>query len=210
MLKALIQILESLQQALEHLGGWGYLVYAGIFLGLQCLLFPCMPMAIAAGFFFGFGRGWFALHLGCFLGATVNFWLARSVARDWVQNKFGSHEKFRLIDRAIGREGWKIVALLRLVPIPYGLSNYSFGLTPVRYVPYIIATMVMIQPANSLFLWIGATSQGELASVLNGRHRHPLEYVVLAVGMIAAFVVMIHMSRIAHAAVNKSDSDAQK
>jgi uncharacterized membrane protein YdjX (TVP38/TMEM64 family) len=202
MLALLVRFLENLQQFLDQLGGWAVLAFALVFLAVQMLMIPGAPLGLAAGFFFGFGRGWVALMLGCTLGATVNFWIARTLARDWVQRKFGSHEKFQLIDRAIAREGWKIVALLRFVPIPFGLANYSYGLTPVRFVPYILATFFAIIPTNSLFVWIGATSQGELATLLGkGRPRHPLEYVLLVVGIIAAVFALRFVARIAKGAV---------
>jgi uncharacterized membrane protein YdjX (TVP38/TMEM64 family) len=209
MTSALIRLLENFQVWLEQLGGWAILAFAGVFVLAQLMMFPAAPLAIAAGFFFGFGKGWVALMLGCTIGATVNFWIARSLAREWVQRKFGGNPKFRVIDRAIAREGWKIVALLRFVPIPFGFANYSYGLSPVRYVPYILATFFAIIPANSLLLWIGATSQGELAAILGkGRARHPLEYVLLTVGLVAAVLVLRHVTKIARTAVERG-GDAQ-
>ncbi len=206
MLNALIHFLERLQVTLEQLGGWGILAFAGIFLVVQLVLIPGAPLAIAAGFFFGFGKGLVAVMLGCLLGATVNFWIARSLARGWVQRRFGGNPKFRVIDRAVEREGWKIVTLLRFVPIPFGLSNYSYGLTGIHFVPYLLATFFGVIPANSLLVWIGATSQGELAAVLGkGRARHPLEYVLLVVGFIAAIIVLRHITKIARAAVARGN-----
>ena len=204
MMSALIRFLETFQLWLEQMGGWAVLAFVGVFVGVQLMLLPGAPLAMAAGFFFGLGKGWVALMIACTLGATVNFWIARTVARDWVQRKFGANPKFQVIDRAIAREGWKIVALLRFVPIPFGLANYSYGLTHVRYVPYIVATFFAIMPANSLLVWIGATSQGELATILGkGRPRHPLEYVFLAVGLIAAILVLRHLTKIARSAVEQ-------
>ncbi len=206
MLNALIHFLERLQLSLEQLGGWAVLAFAGMFLVVQMVMIPVAPFAIASGFFFGFGQGLLALMLGCVLGATVNFWVARRLARGWVQRKFGNNPKFRVIDRAVEREGWKIVALLRFVPIPFGLSNYSYGLTGIHFVPYLVATCLGVIPANSLLVWIGATSQGELAAVLGkGRARHPLEYVLLIVGFIAALIVLRHITKIARAAVARGN-----
>jgi uncharacterized membrane protein YdjX (TVP38/TMEM64 family) len=207
MLNALIHFLEKLQLSLDQFGGWAVLAFAGIFLVAQLFLVPVAPFAIAAGFFFGFGRGWLAVMLGCLLGATVNFWISRRLARGWVQRKFGANPKFRVIDRAIEREGWRIVVLLRFVPIPFGFANYSYGLTGIHFVPYVLASFCGVIPANSLLVWIGATSQGELANVLGkGRPRHPLEYVLLLVGLIAAILVLRHITKIARAAVARGDT----
>ena len=198
----MIQFLTNLQHSLEHMGGWALLAFAGLFVLMQMFMIPVSPMGMAAGFFFGFGRGWVALALGCALGATVNYFISRSVARAWVQRKFGATEKFQIIDRAIARGGWKIVALLRFVPIPFGLANYCYGLTPIRYWPYLAATCLAIIPANSLFVFLGATSQGELATVLGkGRPRHPMEYVLLVAGIVAAVLVLRYVAKVAKVAV---------
>jgi uncharacterized membrane protein YdjX (TVP38/TMEM64 family) len=205
MLSALIRLLENFQQMLDGMGGWAVLAFAVVFVGVQLMMLPGAPLGIAAGFFFGFGKGWLALTLGCMLGATLNFWIARSLARGWVQRKFGENPKFRVIDRAIEREGWKIVALLRFVPIPFGLANYSYGLSPVRYVPYILATFFAIIPANSLLVWIGSESQGELATILGkGRPRHPMEYVLLIAGIVAAILALRHITKIARSTVART------
>jgi hypothetical protein len=74
----------------------------------------------------------------------------------------------------------------------------------VRFVPYIVATFFAIIPVNSLFVWIGATSQGELAALLGkGRARHPLEYVLLIAGIVAALFALRLIARIAKNAVAK-------
>ena len=207
MLDQVIHLLESLQHTLNHFGGWAMLAFAAVFVGAQLFMIPVAPLGLAAGFFFGFGHGWLALMLGCALGASVNYLIASRFARAYVHRKLSGNDKFRLIETAIDRGGWKIVALLRLVPIPFGLANYCYGLTPIRYLPYLVATCLAITPANSLFVWMGATSQGELASVLGkGRPRHPMEYALLAAGIIAAALVLRYVAKVAKSAVDKENA----
>jgi uncharacterized membrane protein YdjX (TVP38/TMEM64 family) len=204
MLDYLIQFLTNLQHSLDQMGGWALLAFAGLFVVMQIFMVPVSPMGMAAGFFFGFGRGWLALMLGCALGAALNFIISRKLARAWVHRKFGASEKFQLIDRAIGRGGWKIVALLRFVPIPFGLANYCYGLTPIRFWPYLGATCLAIIPANSLFVWMGATSHGELATLLGkGRAKSPMEYALLVVGILAAVLVLRYVAKVAKVAVER-------
>ena len=51
--------------------------------------------------------------------------LCRYVARDRVQQFAASNPKFAAIDKAIGRNGFRVVALLRLSPLlPLAASNY--------------------------------------------------------------------------------------
>jgi uncharacterized membrane protein YdjX (TVP38/TMEM64 family) len=202
MLEHIIHFLEQLHKTVLDLHGAGILVFAGVFVVAQLFMVPVSPLGLAAGFFFGFGRGWLALMLGCALGASVNFLISRHFARGVVTRQLGNNEKFRIIDSAIGREGWKIVALLRFVPIPFGIANYCYGLTPVRFWPYLAASCVAIIPANSLFVWMGATFQGSLASLVGkGRPIHPLEYALVGIGFLAAVIALRHVAKIARAAV---------
>ena len=203
MVQFLIPFLEHTRQTLLDLHGLGILAFAGIFVAAQFFMIPVAPLGLAAGFFFGFRMGWLGLMLGCAIGASVNFLISRHLARDRVARWLNHHEQFRLIDSAIGREGWKIVALLRFVPIPFGLANYCYGLTPVRFWPYLAATCVAIIPPNSLFVWIGSTGQ-DLASLLGkGRPIHRLEYGLLGVGIVAAIIALRHLSKVARSAVRR-------
>ena len=133
MLEHLVQFLERLQQSIQEMHGLGIFAFAGVFVLAQMLMVPVAPLGLAFGLFFGFTHGWLGLMLGCAIGASVNFLISRHLARKAVTRWLGSNEKFRLIDSAVAREGWKIVALLRFVPVPFGLANYCYGLTPVRF-----------------------------------------------------------------------------
>ncbi len=205
MLEQLLHYLEALQGWVNEHPGSGVFVFAGAFLFVQLFMLPVSPLGMAAGLFFGFWKGLFALSLGCFLGATVNFFLVRWFARDFVRRKLAGNEKFRIIDTAIAREGWRIVALLRFVPIPFGLANYCYGLTPIRYLPYIAATSVAIIPANSFFTWLGSTFNGELSALVKGRPRHPMEYVFLALAILAAALALRMVAKSARSAVARGN-----
>ena len=202
MLEHLVQFLEHLQQSIQDMHGLGILAFAGIFVLAQMIMVPVAPLGMAFGLFFGFTQGSLGLMLGCALGASINFLISRHLARAAVTRWLGGNEKFRMIDSAVAREGWKIIALLRFVPIPFGLANYCYGLTPVRFWPYLAATCTAIIPANSLFVWMGSTFHGSLSSLVGkGRQHHPLEYVFLGVGVIAAVLVLRYVAKVARNAV---------
>jgi uncharacterized membrane protein YdjX (TVP38/TMEM64 family) len=206
LLQDLLARLEMWRGTLQALGWWGVLAFAGAVAVLQMGLIPLAPFALAGGAIFGFTKGFVALTLGTNLGATVNFLIARHVARGMVTRYLAHHEKFRAIDAAVGREGGKIVALLRMCPLPFGLANYCYGLTAVRFWPYALATFIAIIPANILFVWAGATAQEGLAAATGtGRARGWFEYVLLGVGLIAAFCALTYITRIAKAAVAKGE-----
>jgi uncharacterized membrane protein YdjX (TVP38/TMEM64 family) len=48
----------------------------------------------------------------------------------WIQRK----PSFVAVDKAVAREGWKIVFLTRLSPLfPFNFQNYAYGLTSVSF-----------------------------------------------------------------------------
>lgn len=203
MKEQIVQYLVSLQSWLADHPSSSVFAFAGLFLLAQMCMLPVSPMGLAAGLFFGFWKGLGVLMFACAIGATVNFLLVRYFARDFVRRKLAGNDKVRLIELAIAREGWKIVALLRFVPIPFGLANYCYGLTPIPYLPYILASCVAIIPANSLVVWMGSTFNGEITALIGGRTRHPLEYVFLGVGLLAAIFALKVLAKAARAAVNR-------
>ena len=92
------------------------------------------------------------LRIGNSLGRCA-FLIARYLARDWVYSKARTHRRFSAVDRAIVRESWKIVGLLRLSPvIPFSVSNYLYGLTSVPFWSYLLATWIGTMPGTLMYV----------------------------------------------------------
>ena len=203
----LMSWIESSRGYFEHLGWLGVLLFALVITAAQMVVLPVSPLALATGVIFGFWGGLLTTSLGTGLGVAVNFLVARYLARGAVSHRLARNEKFRLIDAAIGREGWKIVALLRFVPMPFGLANYAYGITAIRFFPYLITSVLTILPTNIFFVWLGSsTSEGMQALAGGSRPRHPFEYVLMVAGLIGFFVALTYIGKIARAAVAKGDA----
>lgn len=199
--------LTSSQDYFQRMGWTGVLLYAGVIVLVQLFLAPLSPAAIAGGLIFGIGRGFVAITLGTAIGSALNFVLARYVARGFVASRIQRNEKFQLIDTAIGREGWKIIALLRLCPIPFGFANFAYGLTAIPFPHYYFATLVAIVPGNFFFVWLGATANAGLEAALGtDRPRHPFEYVLMALGLVAGFAAVMYLGKIARVALKRVES----
>jgi uncharacterized membrane protein YdjX (TVP38/TMEM64 family) len=73
------------------------------------------------------------------IAASVAFLIARYFARDRILKLVKGNKKFLAIDKAIGENGFGVVTLLRLSPLlPFSLGNYLYGLTSVKFVPYVL------------------------------------------------------------------------
>ncbi len=202
------KILDS-QQFFQGLGWLGVLAYAAVIVVVQIVCLPLSPLAVAGGLIFGLGPGFAAITIGTGAGAVVNFFASRYLARATVQRWLAHHEKFKLIDAAIGREGWKIIALLRFCPIPFGIANYSYGLTAVRFLPYWVATVVAIIPGNFFFAWFGASSKDALSAVSGASQATPPGKIIFTVlGLVAFFCALTYVTKIAKAAVARSGAES--
>lgn len=73
------------------------------------------------------------------IAASVAFLIARYFARDRILKLVKGNKKFLAIDKAIGENGFGVVTLLRMSPLlPFSLGNYLYGLTSVKFVPYVL------------------------------------------------------------------------
>ncbi len=90
----------------------------------------------------------------------------------------------------MGREGRRIVFLLRLSPVfPYNLLNYALGLTRVRFIDYVVASLGMI-PGIFLYVYMGRIV-GDVAALAAGAEmERPTGYYVLLVAGFAATVAV--------------------
>jgi hypothetical protein len=76
---------------------------------------------------------------------------------------FERHPRFRAVDLAISEGGWKVVAMLRLTPVvPFSISNYLFGLTAIRFVPYLLASWLFMLPGGFMYVYFGHVGRAGL------------------------------------------------
>lgn len=134
-----------------------------LFFGLAALIvFPRTILIVAAGASFGIGAAPIILVAGT-AGGTLAFLLARYIASGWFRRKLEQRSKLEAIAEAVDKEGWRIVALMRLgAPVPSALQNYLFGLTRIHPMSFILATLVFSAPQVFLFTFLGATGRASL------------------------------------------------
>lgn len=185
------------------LGAAGKALYALVYAVATVLLFPASLLTIAAGFAFGLGWGIAIVWVGATAGAALAFLIARHLARERVEKAARKSENFRAIDRAVGEKGWKIVALLRLSPlVPFSLSNYLYGLTAIRFGPYLLASAAGMLPGTVLYVYLGVAGRAAAAASA-GEKRSPLEWAALALGLAATVVATVLITRIARSELRK-------
>ncbi len=197
------QWMKSFTGWVRHLGVPGAFVFVGVYALAAVLFLPGAIFTIAAGLVYGIAGGTAVALVGATLGASLAFLTGRYLLRKRIESSFKKNKKFAAIDKAIGKQGWKIVALLRLSPlIPFNASNYFYGITSIGFVPYVLASFCGMLPGTLLYVYLGAIGQAGIGG--GGKKGHsPLEWTFLGVGLLATIGVTVFVSRLAKKALKE-------
>ena len=192
---------------------WGLIILALAYIPAALVLFPASLLTLGAGAVFGVPEATLAISLGSTLAASVAFLVGRTLARRWVEEKIAGSPRFRALDRAVAANGFRIVLLTRLSPaFPYGLLNYAYGLTKVRFRDFVLASWIGMLPGTLLYVYLGRGAKGiaELATALfTGRAgaRDFEQALLLFVGLLATVVVTVLVTRIARQSLRQALDD---
>lgn len=192
----------------ESLGPWGPIAFVVGYAAAVVGFVPGSLLTLTAGAIFGLVEGTLLVLLAATLGATTAFLLARTVARQWVARRIEGDARFAAIDRAIGREGFRIAFLLRLSPaFPFSLLNYALGLTRIGLRDYVLASIGML-PGTLLYVYSGRVA-GEIATLAGGAAppRGAGYYAVVGLGFVATILVTLIVTRIARSALARASED---
>lgn len=195
--------IPAFAERVDALGAWGPIAFIAGYIVAAVAFIPGSLLTLAAGAIFGLARGTLYVIVGATLGACAAFLVSRYVARSFVERRVASNPRFATLDRAIGAEGRKIVFLLRLSPVfPFNLLNYALGLTQVRFVDFLVASIGML-PGTLLFVYYGKLA-GDVAILAGGAApaRGSGYYLLLAMGLVATVIVTTIVTRLARKALS--------
>lgn len=195
----LLQWIETFRLWAQQFGVLGIFIYGGFFALVTILMLPCLPLTLLAGFTFGLAGGLTAIMFGILVSAAFGFLFSRYAARETVARHLKKYPRFQAMDRAIAKEGWKIVGLLRMCPVPFGITNYLYGLSAIPFWHYMAATLVGMLPGNVMFVYLGVVGKRTAEGP-----RDPLEYVVAGLAVAALITVTLLLRRMAQNAAAKA------
>ncbi len=198
-------LLKDILVWIESLGSIGAIAFIGIYIVSTVAFLPAFILTLGSGVLFGVWLGSIYVFIGATVGSILAFLVGRYLARDWVAKKIADNDQFRAIDRAVGKEGLKIVLLTRLSPaFPFNLLNYAFGVTGVSVQDYVIGSIGMI-PGTIMFVYIGSLA-GNLALIgTDAQPTNPtLQWTIRIVGLIATVAVTVYVTRLAKQALAES------
>ncbi len=161
---------DRLQLLLNQTGVWTPLIYIAIYVLATVLILPSTALNLTAGAIFGLWWGTLWTSIAAIIAAVVSFSFTRTVGRDVVALKLGRN--FREMDDRLQQGGLFYMFALRLLPIiPYGLVNFTAGLTSIKFRDYFLGTLLGTIPGILPFVMLGsfglrAIQTGEILPLL--------------------------------------------
>ena len=196
---------KELKKWIESLGIWGPVALGIIYVFATILFVPGTILTLVAGAVFGLVTGFITVSIASVVGASLAFLIARYFARDKVASMAENNRHFDAIDKAIEEGGWKVVGLLRLSPaIPFNVQNYLYGLTKVKFWPYVLTSWIAMMPGTFMYIYLGNVSGAALGG---DQEKSVGQWVLLGVGLLATVAVTVYITKLAKSKLDE-DVDA--
>jgi uncharacterized membrane protein YdjX (TVP38/TMEM64 family) len=150
---------DRLREWISSYGVWGPIVYIIFYSIAPSLMLPGVPITVAGGVLFGPIGGTIYTSIGATIGASIAFLISRYLGRDWVDAML--KDRWKELDAEVDRQGWKIVAFTRLIPLfPFNMLNYAFGLTRIRFSHYVLASFIFMLPGIVAYIVFSSSLLG--------------------------------------------------
>jgi len=194
------EAVSALRRWAHDRGAGGMVGFGAGYVLLALLFVPGAVLTMAAGAVYGVGWGLVVVAVATTVADAAAFLLGRHVARGAVLRLMDRHPRFRVVDRAVSRGGWRIVALVRLNPtLPYSASNYLFGVTGVPFLTFLASSAVFTLPGAWAYLYAGFVG----VETLGGEARTAAEWAVLLFGLAVTVAAVAYVTVLARRALDE-------
>lgn len=197
----LSQGLNNANDWIANLGAWGPIAFIIIYIIATIFLIPGSALTLGGGLIFGVVKGSILVSIASVAGATLAFLIGRYLLRTWVEKQIDTQPKFKAIDVAVAKQGWKIVGLTRLSPLfPFVFLNYAFGVTKVSLRDFCLASWIGMLPGTIMYVYLG--SLPKTAVEASGGNTDILRLILNILGLLATIAVTIYVTKIAQKALD--------
>jgi uncharacterized membrane protein YdjX (TVP38/TMEM64 family) len=146
---------EALGRFLETAGFWAPVVFVFTYAAGVCLFVPGTLLTGLGAAIFGAYWGFLYVWFGAMIGASVAFFIGRTLGREFAASLVG--DRLKKYDDAIERNGFATVLYLRLVYFPFTPMNFGMGLTKVHFWDYFFGTGLGIIVGTFIFTFFIGT-----------------------------------------------------
>ena len=159
----LTEPVSRVQAWVSGLGAWAPVAFIAIYVGTTLMAGPGLPFTLAAPLLFGPLPAFAIMVVASTLTAASAFLIARHLARDAVARRIAGNRWFARLDRLIDQHAWIIIPFVRIVPVPFALNNYGFGLTSISFWRYLLLSEIGMVPMNAVLVLGAGSAVGQVS-----------------------------------------------
>ena len=129
---------------------------------------PAFMITLSNAAIFGWWQGAILSWSSAMVGAALCFFVARGLGRDVVE-KFAGKGALAGVENYFEKYGTKTILVCRLLPfVSFDAVSYFAGLTPMKFLPFFIATGIGQTPATIVYSYVGGMLTGGARIMMTG------------------------------------------
>ena len=129
---------------------------------------PAFMITLSNAAIFGWWQGAILSWSSAMVGAALCFLLSRGLGRDVVE-KFAGKGALAGVEGYFEKYGTKTILVCRLLPfVSFDAVSYFAGLTPMKFLPFFIATGIGQTPATIVYSYVGGMLTGGARIMMTG------------------------------------------
>ena len=129
---------------------------------------PAFLITFANAAIFGWWQGAILSWTSSMAGAVLCFYIARGLGRDVVE-RFAGTGALASVEGYFKKYGSKTILVCRLLPfVSFDAVSYFAGLTPIKLLPFLIATGLGQLPATIIYSYVGGMLTGGVKYFVTG------------------------------------------
>ena len=173
----------------------GQIAFIGLYIIFGILVIPASFHKYLSGILFGFTFGLLIAWIGGMIAAIIPFLLGKKWLNPYAKKLLNKNPKLRGLEKAIIADKWRTVALSRVsLVIPYGVLNYAFGATDIRFRDYLIGNFAMIVP-SIMYAWWGSQTR-IIAGAIETQDKGISYVISIVISIILTFWLIIRSNSI--------------
>ena len=165
-----VERIGDLKELISSFGIWAPIVYVVAYIIATVFFLPGVPITLLAGIVFGPVMGSIWVSIASTIGASLAFLVGRYTGREFIVNRFSDSDIFQRLDKGVKDQGWKMVAITRLVPLfPFNAQNYVYGLTDIPFRTYVVVSWLCMMPGTVAYVFLAGAivgGEGDAASTI--------------------------------------------
>jgi len=160
---------------------------------------PAFMITLSNAAIFGWWQGAILSWSSAMVGSALCFLLARGLGRDVVE-RFAGKGALASVEGYFEKYGTKTILVCRLLPfVSFDAVTYFAGLTPLKFLPFFIATGLGQTPATIVYSYVGGMLTGGARIMMTGL------LCLFALSILVTIIKQVYTDRQARKAANTNE-----